>query len=101
MRTFHPVMAQVLYNRGYDTPEKARVFLEGGDDALHGPFALRGMNKAVARIRKAIRSGETIAVYGDFDADGVTSTAFSPRHWERLAGRRSLISPIASMRGMA
>jgi len=52
LRTFHPVMAQVLYNRGYDTPEKARVFLEGGDDALHGPFALRGMTmRCMARLR--------------------------------------------------
>lgn len=87
LRTFHPVMAQVLYNRGYDTPEKARVFLEGGDDALHGPFALRGMNKAVARIRKAIRTGETIAVYGDFDADGVTSTALLTQALGALGGQ--------------
>jgi len=75
LREFHPVIAQVLYNRGQDTPEKARAFLDGGDGALHNPFALHGMAQAVERIRRAIKRGEQIVVYGDFDADGVTSTA--------------------------
>ncbi len=75
LQGYHPVMAQVLYNRGQDTPEKARVFLEGSDSVLHNPFNLHGMSDAVERIRQAIKRGELIAVYGDFDADGVTSTA--------------------------
>ncbi len=69
----HPVVVQVLYNRVAD-PEEARRFLErqpGPDN----PFALQGMSKAVDRLRRAIRRGEPIAVYGDFDADGVTATA--------------------------
>jgi len=45
------------------------------------------MNKAVARIRKAIRTGETIAVYGDFDADGVTSTALLTQALGALGGQ--------------
>jgi len=71
---YHPVMAQVLYNRGQDTPDKARAFLDGSG-LLHDPFALSGMAQAVGRIRQAIKRSERIAVYGDFDADGVTSTA--------------------------
>lgn len=84
---YHPILAQLLYNRGQDTPEKARLFLEGGDDTLHNPFAMHGMSDAVARIRHAIRRGELIAVYGDFDADGVTSTALLTQALQALGGR--------------
>ena len=87
LQTFHPVMAQVLYNRGQDTPEKARMFLEGGDEALHNPFRMHGMHTAVARIRRALKAGELIAVYGDFDADGVTSTALLTQALAALGGR--------------
>ncbi len=69
----HPVVVQILYNREQD-PERAWAFLErrpGPDN----PYALYGMNQAVTRIRQAIRGKEPIAVYGDFDADGVTATA--------------------------
>lgn len=68
------VLAQILYNRGITTPEDARRFLSG-DLPLYDPFKMRGMNKAVFRIRTAIKRREPIVVYGDFDADGVTSTA--------------------------
>jgi len=87
LREFHPVIAQVLYNRGQDTPQKARAFLDGGDDALHNPFALHGMAQAVQRIRRAIRGGEQIVVYGDFDADGVTSTALLVQALQALGAR--------------
>ncbi|MCX7855789.1 MAG: single-stranded-DNA-specific exonuclease RecJ, partial [Anaerolineae bacterium] len=69
----HPVVVQILYHREQD-PEEARAFLErrpGPDN----PYALHGMNRAVDRIRWAIRRREPIVVYGDFDADGVTATA--------------------------
>lgn len=84
---YHPVMAQVLYNRGQDTPEKVRVFLEGGEKSLHNPFDMHGMPDAVARIRYAIKKHELIAVYGDFDADGVTSTALLTQAITALGGR--------------
>jgi single-stranded-DNA-specific exonuclease len=86
LREYHPVMAQVLYNRGQDTAEKARVFLQGGDAALHNPFHMHGMTQAVARIRQAIKNHEKIAIYGDFDADGVTSTALLIQAIEALGG---------------
>jgi single-stranded-DNA-specific exonuclease len=73
-RGIHPVVAQILYNRGYRNPEDARAFLLG-NIPVADPFKMRGMNKAVERIRRAIKKGELIVVYGDFDADGVTSTA--------------------------
>jgi len=70
----HPVLASALAGRGIVGAESARAFLarEVVDD---NPFRLAGMAEAVARLRAAIRAGERVAVYGDFDADGVTATA--------------------------
>jgi single-stranded-DNA-specific exonuclease len=71
---FHPVVAQILYNRGFTTPDSARAFLTGQIPTFD-PFKMRGIPQAVGRIRLAIKKKELIVVYGDFDADGVTSTA--------------------------
>jgi single-stranded-DNA-specific exonuclease len=69
-----PLVVQLLYNRGIKDPTLADDFL-AGRFGLDNPFRLKGMNEAVARLREAIRQGERIAVYGDFDTDGVTATA--------------------------
>lgn len=68
------LLVQVLWNRGVQTPDDVEAFLRG-ETRPDDPFRMRGMNEAVTRIRAAIREGQRIAVYGDFDADGVTSTA--------------------------
>jgi len=82
----HPLAAQALYNRGLTDPVEAAAFLEGhlGPD---DPFRLHGMHQAVTRLRQAIRAGEPIAVYGDFDADGVTATALLVLALRALGGR--------------
>ncbi|MFN8471347.1 MAG: single-stranded-DNA-specific exonuclease RecJ [Anaerolineae bacterium] len=67
-------VAQTLYNRGYRDPVAARAFLNGAEPDQN-PFNLRGMQEAVRRLRDAIRKGEPIVVYGDYDVDGVTATA--------------------------
>ena len=67
------ITAGLLYNRGYDTPEKAYAFMHTDITALHDPYLMKDMDKAVARIAQAIHGGETIAIYGDYDVDGVTS----------------------------
>jgi len=69
-----PLVVQVLYNRNVREPEKVQAFL-AQEAPLHDPFRLKGMDAAVERIARAIQDGERIAVYGDFDADGVTATA--------------------------
>ncbi|MCB0198476.1 MAG: single-stranded-DNA-specific exonuclease RecJ [Anaerolineae bacterium] len=69
-----PLIVQLLWSRGVQTPEEVEAFL-AGVARVDNPFRMAGMNEAVERIRRAIRNGERIAVYGDFDADGVTATA--------------------------
>ena len=63
-----PLVVQLLYNRKICDPGEARDFLEGQTPG-HSPFELKGMYQAVDRLLEAVRSGESIAVYGDFDTD--------------------------------
>jgi single-stranded-DNA-specific exonuclease len=76
--------AQLLYNRGMNVPAEARKFLDARYDQLLDPLLLNDMGKAIERIRHALETGEHITVYGDFDADGVTSAALLIRALRRL-----------------
>jgi len=69
-----PLLVQCLFNRGLTTDRQIRRFLSAECEETD-PFRIMGVADAVTRIRQAIRAGELIAVYGDFDADGVTATA--------------------------
>ena len=75
LSAFPPILRQVLFNRGYPTDAQARVFLKAEEDFDADPLQLTGMDPAVERIRVALQAGEPIAVYGDYDVDGVTATA--------------------------
>ncbi len=70
-----PLFAQLLVNRGIKTPEKAQAFLFGGLADCSDPFLLKDMDCAVTRIKTAIEKKDKILIYGDYDVDGVTSTA--------------------------
>ncbi|MGE5704427.1 MAG: single-stranded-DNA-specific exonuclease RecJ, partial [Clostridia bacterium] len=70
-----PLVARLLAIRGIDTPERAQAFLHVSEEQFHSPFLLDGMECSVLRIRQAIEQGEPICIYGDYDADGVSSTS--------------------------
>ncbi|QGH35076.1 single-stranded-DNA-specific exonuclease RecJ [Gracilibacillus salitolerans] len=72
--TISPVIKQLLLQRGIDTDEKATNFLNPSFDQLHNTNGFSHIDKAVNRVKQAIEAGESILVYGDYDADGVTST---------------------------
>lgn len=69
------VTAQLLANRGITDPKTAKEFLNSSLASCHDPMLLKDMDKAVARIKKAVSAGEKILVYGDYDVDGMTSVA--------------------------
>ncbi len=69
------ILAQVLINRGINTPAKAERFLHVTISNFHDPFLFRQMPKAVARIKKARLDKERVMLFGDYDTDGVTSIA--------------------------
>ena len=77
-----PAIARLLALRGIDTPEAAQRFLHPSMAHLHDPFKLAGMAAAVERILAAIERNERIAVHGDYDCDGVTSTVILRRALE-------------------
>jgi len=79
-----PVTARLLCIRGLGDLEQARRFLSPSLDDLHDPFALAGMRAAVERILGAIERHERIAIHGDYDVDGVTSTVILRRALELL-----------------
>ncbi|VHM80589.1 single-stranded-DNA-specific exonuclease RecJ [Streptococcus pyogenes] len=67
--------AQLIYDRGIRTEEALDEFLTADLSQLHDPYLLHDMAKAVPRIRQAIEEGERILIYGDYDADGMTSAS--------------------------
>jgi len=79
-----PVTARLLCIRGLGAPDDARRFLAPRIDDLHDPFRLAGMSIAVDRILGAIGSKDRIAIHGDYDVDGVTSTVILRRALELL-----------------
>ncbi len=81
------LLAQLLYNRGVTDPENAEVFLAADERLQNDPHLLPDMDKAVARIMRAVSGREITAVFGDFDADGVTSAALLVQGIERLGGK--------------
>ena len=72
---YPPILRQILYNRGYPTLEMARAYLDAQRPPGTEPDDMLGIADAVDRIGRAIAKQEPIAIYGDYDADGVTATA--------------------------
>jgi len=84
--SFSPLLAQLAYNRGLVDPSQLEPFLAADERLSADPFLLPDMHKAVARLYRALLSGENIAIYGDFDADGITATAVLVQGLSHLNG---------------
>lgn len=82
----HPTVARLLCLRGFRDPETADRFLRPSLDHLHDPFRLTDLLKAVERLERAIAAKERIAIHGDYDVDGITSTVILRRALELLGG---------------
>ena len=79
-----PIIAQILINRGLDAPEEVRSFLNPSLKDLPNPFLLPDMEKGIDRIIRAIQTKETIAIYGDYDVDGISSTALLSTYFREI-----------------
>ncbi len=86
LEMFPVPIRQILYNRHIENLEAAQNYLEARIE-FEDPFALLGMKKAVDRISKSITQNEAIAIYGDYDVDGVTATALLVEVIQALGGK--------------
>ncbi len=71
----HPILCELLVQRGINNFEEAKLFFRPSLDHLHDPWLMKDMQKAVDRIKKAVELKQQILVFGDYDVDGTTSVA--------------------------
>nr|WP_295589548.1 single-stranded-DNA-specific exonuclease RecJ [uncultured Streptococcus sp.] len=88
-----PEVARLLFERGIQDEESLKKFLEPSLEDLHDPYLLHDMDKAVERIRQAIEEGENILIYGDYDADGMTSASIVKESLEQLGAECRVYLP--------
>ncbi len=88
-----PIIAALLISRGYETAEKANIFLNPSIEHLHEPYLLRDMDKAVKRILQAVENEEKILVWGDYDVDGTTGTVVVRKALEILGAKSGFHIP--------
>lgn len=88
-----PLVASLLVKRGFDTAESARLFLHTKDADFYDPFEMKGMKEAADRIKQAISQQEKIMIYGDYDADGVTSTSVMLHTLQKLSAQVDFYIP--------
>jgi single-stranded-DNA-specific exonuclease len=82
-----PLVARLLSNRGISQPSQIEAFLAADNRLESDPFLLPDIQKAVSRTYQALLTGEDIAIYGDFDADGITATALLVQGLSALGGK--------------
>lgn len=79
--------AKILANRGINTIEEINKFLNAGEEYLHDPFLMKDMDKGTDIVKNSILNEEKIIIYGDYDADGVTSTAIMYKALKKCGAR--------------
>ena len=88
-----PLLARIMANRGFSAPREAEAFLHPKLSDIEDPFAMRDMDRAVERLSRALRGGERIAVFGDYDIDGLTATALALRLFRWLGAEADSYIP--------
>ena len=81
------IVCRLLLIRGYVTAEEAKLFLRPKLDRLHDPLEFLSMDKAVARLARAVREKELVFIHGDYDVDGICSTTILTRVIRWLGGK--------------
>ena len=94
-----PLCARLLFCRGHRTKEAVERFLRCEDTMLHSPFLLRDIEPAVARIRRAVETNESIVIYGDYDVDGVTAVSLLYLYLSGLGATVDYYIPSRSQEG--
>ncbi|MBP3690436.1 MAG: single-stranded-DNA-specific exonuclease RecJ [Schwartzia sp.] len=90
-----PFLAGILRRRDFTDVQEAKVFLHPEtEQAYYDPFLMKDMDRAVARIRRAIEASEKIVVYGDYDVDGITATTLLVRALRRLGAVMDYYIPV-------
>lgn len=92
-------VARIMFRRGIDTQDKLGHFLYDTLSDLADPFLMKGMNEAVTRIQQAIDQKEKIVIYGDYDVDGITSTAILVRYLKREKAAVDFYIPVREEEG--
>ena len=85
-----PVLTNLLVQRGIDTVEKAKKFFSPSLRDLHDPFLMKDMDKAVERIERAVKAGEKVMIYGDYDVDGTTAVSLVYKFLSQI-GHKNLL----------
>jgi single-stranded-DNA-specific exonuclease len=95
----HPATAAVLVNREISTPEEADRYFSASLKHLRPPTVLKDMDKAVRRIARALENNESILIFGDYDADGVTATALLYEFFTQIGTRIAYYIPHRAKEG--
>lgn len=93
------IIAQLLINRGIESPEKAKAFLCPDEYEFSSPYVFEDMEKSVNRVNQAIKDKEHVVIYGDFDADGVASTSLLYKTLKYLGADVSYYIPDRTIEG--
>ncbi|OTP11963.1 single-stranded-DNA-specific exonuclease RecJ [Enterococcus sp. 10A9_DIV0425] len=88
-----PLIGQLLWQRGYQEEDSIQKFLNPKEQTLHDPYLMHDMDKAISRIQEAVINNEPILVYGDYDADGITSATVMKETLELLGAQVEVFLP--------
>jgi single-stranded-DNA-specific exonuclease len=95
----HPQIGALLWQRGFRDPDRVRAFLDPRLQSLGDPFELTDLRRAAERILQAVATREKIVIFGDYDVDGITSSALMWRILRRLAGDAETFLPLRMEEG--